>query len=1150
MTDEAVEATCTMTGLTEGSHCSVCNEILVAQEITEKADHTPVTDAAVDATCTEDGLTEGSHCSVCQEVLVAQTVIPAEGHKPVTDSGEPASCTEDGLTEGTHCSVCGKVLEKQDVIEAKGHTPAIDAAVEATCTTTGLTEGSHCSVCGAILEAQKLVPVKGHTPAIDAAVEATCTETGLTEGSHCSVCGVILEAQKLVPVKDHTPAIDAAVEATCTETGLTEGSHCSVCGETLVKQEITEMTDHTPAIDAAVAATCTATGLTEGSHCSVCGEILVKQEITEVTDHTPATDAAKAATCTATGLTEGSHCSVCYAILVAQRVTERVEHTPVTYAAAVEPTCTEAGRTEGTRCSFCNIYLTKSVDLPAKGHTVVTDAAKAATCIATGLTEGSHCSACGEVLVPQYTTPVSLTHTNSVEARTKFSFAQPTDMYCLTCNKFWTPYTGEACEEHTPETDPAVAATCAVGGLTEGSHCAVCKAVLVAQEPTEPTGHTPVTDLAVPSTCKMEGKTEGSHCSTCGEVLVAQQTLPLSEVHRTIAAESVNPGAKGYLCLLCGKTWESLEGEDAANLMSYEKVDLTSQDNSFAVTADGDDTQSGGATGGLQVYQNEEGNYVNLICVITDDNTARYISFESGSKSIKDLIISAEQGVEDGVSAAVTLGDTVEQFGFGFGVDESGATYMYVIENGQQVMFTVELLANGDVGFTLKTENDSQMDFTNENLGFEIELDANSSSLTSGIEFTQKTLGDDSSEDTFIIQPYVESNEQKIGEYKDGSGSADGSDGSEGSGSSGSGIQALEQQDSNNYVDVIEVEEGDEKTVIRKVGFEYVDEVPTAKDNEHAVDPFAKLFGHKNHNWLVNNNEKHRCEQCTREKPHNWKPLPEGMLSLSLHAGDACYCTVCDADAYHAWQHIPNSARPSVCSRCKAECEHNYESDGANGHTCTRCGQSAGHQWSGYWSSDSELQEPNCRCLICGYTQPHPSFDSVGWCSVCHVRCVHSFVADGGMEQCSICGKRQQHEYVGGNNGCVCVRCDYERKHLFSGGKCIYCSANDPSGDTREKSAAEIVKEEQSNQLENYYGEKLESFYNSDWTESEEVQQIVGDTIGEAVGNAINNANWTVSDEEMKSIVDGYSQQLGEQIQTGLKNINLDLSNFWKNFFS
>ena len=77
--DEAVAATCTKTGLTEGSHCSVCGEVFVEQTVIDALGHTEVIDEAVAATCTKTGLTEGKHCSVCGEVFVEQTVVPA-GH--------------------------------------------------------------------------------------------------------------------------------------------------------------------------------------------------------------------------------------------------------------------------------------------------------------------------------------------------------------------------------------------------------------------------------------------------------------------------------------------------------------------------------------------------------------------------------------------------------------------------------------------------------------------------------------------------------------------------------------------------------------------------------------------------------------------------------------------------------------------------------------------------------------------------------------------------------------------------------------------------------------------------------------------------------------------------------------------------------------
>ncbi|MFR8258296.1 MAG: hypothetical protein ACLVAC_05385, partial [Oscillospiraceae bacterium] len=116
----AVEPTCTKTGLTAGKHCSVCNEVIVAQVVIPAKGHTEVVDPAVEPTCTKTGLTAGKHCSVCNEVIVAQKIIPAIGHKAVIRYAKDAALTEDGYTGDTYCSVCNELLKKGEVIPKTG----------------------------------------------------------------------------------------------------------------------------------------------------------------------------------------------------------------------------------------------------------------------------------------------------------------------------------------------------------------------------------------------------------------------------------------------------------------------------------------------------------------------------------------------------------------------------------------------------------------------------------------------------------------------------------------------------------------------------------------------------------------------------------------------------------------------------------------------------------------------------------------------------------------------------------------------------------------------------------------------------------------------------------------------------------------------
>ena len=375
-------ATCSETGLTEGKKCSVCGEIIVAQEEIPVKAHTEEVSLGKPASCTEKGLTEGKKCSLCGEIIVAQEEIPLAEHKEEVLAGRDATCTEVGLTEGKKCSVCGETLVAQQEIPAS-HTEETIVSKAPTCTETGLTEGKKCSVCGETLVAQEEIASLGHkdensdfqcdvcsadlctehTPA-EAIVEnekpATCQQAGSYESIvKCSICGdEISRETKIIEKLPHTEEAVAGKAATCTEAGLTEGKKCSVCGETLVAQEKIGVIPHSEEIIAGRETSCSEAGLTEGKKCSVCGEILVAQEEIAKLPHTEEVVAGKAASCVESGLEEGKKCSVCGETILAQEIISATGHSwnsGDTVMDVTTYTCTVCGVQKATSSELENL---------------------------------------------------------------------------------------------------------------------------------------------------------------------------------------------------------------------------------------------------------------------------------------------------------------------------------------------------------------------------------------------------------------------------------------------------------------------------------------------------------------------------------------------------------------------------------------------------------------------------------------------------------------------------------------------------------------------------------------------------------------------------------------------------------------------------
>ncbi len=349
----------------------------------------------------------------------------------------------------------------------------------------------------------EIVTVPGRAP--------TCTQAGMTQQSYCNLCDEVFSYGEPIAALGHN-IVKETVLPTCTEEGY-DWEHCTRCGEIDKRTNATEALGHTEEVIASVAATCTQAGFTAGKRCAVCGEITEAPREVAALGHDYGDWVIASPTCEIAGERRRT-CARCG--------TEERETLPATghswgdWEVQPPPSCTQSGE-RSCICALCGKKRTE--EIPPTEHKSFVGEGKEPTCNADGYTAAVYCSVCGETLEESRLIP-ALGHDWGEWTERRAPTCVQKGLLVRACLRESCGYSEEretACVPHSTELLPALPAGCESAGLTEGSHCAVCGQIFIAQEEIAPIGHA-WGDWRVTETPDYKETGERARsCSVCGK---------------------------------------------------------------------------------------------------------------------------------------------------------------------------------------------------------------------------------------------------------------------------------------------------------------------------------------------------------------------------------------------------------------------------------------------------------------------------------------------------------------------------------------------------------------------------------------------------------------------------------------------------------
>ena len=393
------EATCSSTGYTGDTYCSVCNKKLRLGETIAKKEHTWVKQDNIPATC-EKGEMEVEKCSVCGETKETQISNPL-GH----DYGEWKVTKEPTCTKyGTKKRICKRCNEYEiDVIDPTGHqhTKIIDQK-DATCEEKGYSGDLYCEDCRLIIQLGHDIAATGHTwDDGEITKEPTQTATGIKTYT-CKTCHKTRTETIPMLKGHHWDKGTVTKEPTCTEPGEMT-YHCTDedCNESYTETIKATGHQHTKLINKKDA-TCEEKGYSGDTYCEDCKQIIKTGKAINPTGHEwDKGTVKKAATCESEGIREYT-CNTCKK--TKEETIASTGHTKTEIRNKKAATCKEEGYTGDTYCVTCGKKIASGETIAKTDHdwtiteteaTCEHDGMKTYTCDICGTTKSEPIKASG-----------------------------------------------------------------------------------------------------------------------------------------------------------------------------------------------------------------------------------------------------------------------------------------------------------------------------------------------------------------------------------------------------------------------------------------------------------------------------------------------------------------------------------------------------------------------------------------------------------------------------------------------------------------------------------------------------------------------------------------------------------------------------------